>query len=110
MREAPSITIIKELIKRGATIKVYDPKAEEQAKDYYLADMKNIIYCDDKYNCVRDTDGMILVTEWDEFKEADLEYVGTLMKHKIIFDGRNIYTKERLLQNKYEYYQIGVGE
>jgi len=53
---------------------------------------------------------MILVTEWDEFKEADLEYVGTLMKHKIIFDGRNIYTKERLLQNKYEYYQIGVGE
>ncbi len=71
MREAPSITLINELTKRGATVRAYDPKAENEAKTCYLKDNKNIMYVASKYDALNEADAMILVTEWKEFRSPD---------------------------------------
>jgi UDPglucose 6-dehydrogenase len=108
MREAPAIYIIKDLVKRGATINAYDPKAMEEAKHFYLKDIKNISYFDSKYACVNDADGMLLLTEWKEFRSPDFEELKNKMKQPVIFDGRNQYGSLDLEEKGFEYYQIGV--
>ena len=68
MREAPSIHTIKELVKRGAKIKAYDPKAIDQAKEHYLKGIENITYVASKYDVLKDSVALILLTEWKEFR------------------------------------------
>jgi len=109
MREASSITIIKDLVSRGAKIKAYDPKAVHQAKNFYLKDVPNIEYVKRKYDALDDADAMILVTEWKEFRSPDFEEMKLRLKNPIIFDGRNQYKREKLKELGFEYYQIGVG-
>lgn len=108
MREAPAITIINELIKRGARIKAYDPKATNEAKEIYLKDLKNISYFDSKYDAIKDVDAMIMITEWKEFRSPDFYEMKKLMNKTIIFDGRNQYDKEAINEIGFEYHQIGV--
>ena len=108
MREASSITIIKDLISKGAKIKAYDPKALEQARDFYLKDIEGIEYSKRKYDALDDSDAMILVTEWKEFRSPDFEEIKLRLKNPIIFDGRNQYDKKRLNDYGFEYHQIGV--
>jgi UDPglucose 6-dehydrogenase len=108
MREASSITIIKDLVSKGAKIKAYDPKALEQARDFYLKDIKDIEYSKRKYDALDDADAMILVTEWKEFRSPDFEEIKLRLKNPIIFDGRNQYDKNRLNECGFEYHQIGV--
>ena len=67
MREAPSIYVIKDLVNRGAKIKAYDPKSINEAKQYYLKGVENITYVDSKYDVVKDSDALILLTEWKEY-------------------------------------------
>lgn len=110
MREAASVTIINELTKRGAKIKAYDPKAEEEAKNYYLKENKNVTYYDSKYTVLNEANAMILITEWKEFRAPDFEEMKKRLKQTIIFDGRNQYSTFDLEQNGFEYYQIGVGK
>ena len=107
MREAPSIYVIKELVKRGAMIKTYDPKAFNEAKEYYLKGVKNIEYLDSKYDVLINSDALILLTEWKEFRSPDFDKVKSLLKSPIIFDGRNQYNSFNLEEKGYEYYQIG---
>lgn len=109
MREAASITIIEELTKRGAKIKAFDPKATEQAKNCYLKGVCNIDYCSSKYAAIIDTDALILVTEWKEFKVPDFMEIKKRLKTPIIFDGRNQYSAKKMAEFGIEYYQIGVG-
>ncbi len=106
MREAPSIFIIKELINRGAKIKAYDPKAMSKSKKKYLKSAE-INYVKDKYDAIKNTDGLILLTEWKEFRSPDFDLLKKEMKQAIIFDGRNQYRTFELEKNKFEYYQIG---
>jgi len=108
MREASSITIIKELVSRGAKIKAYDPKAIHEAKECYLKDIPNISYMDNKYDTLNDSDAMILITEWKEFRSPDFHEMTNRLKQKIIFDGRNQYNKEKLAELGFEYIQIGA--
>ncbi len=108
MREAPSLTIVDELTKRGAKIKAYDPKAMEEAKSYWLKDIKNIEYFNNKYDTLNGSDAMILVTEWKEFRSPDFYEMKKRLASPIIFDGRNQYNKERLEEMGFEYYQVGV--
>ncbi|BCD60532.1 MULTISPECIES: UDP-glucose/GDP-mannose dehydrogenase family protein [unclassified Nitratiruptor] len=108
MREAPSITIVKELTSRGAKIKAYDPKAMEEAKNFWLKDVSNIEYCDNKYDALNDADAMILVTEWKEFRSPDFIEMQKRLKNPLIFDGRNQYNKEKLKEYGFEYHQVGV--
>lgn len=109
-REASSITIIRELTKHGAEIKAYDPRAMNAAKEYYLKDLKNVEYADSKYAALSGAAALLLVTEWKEFRSPDFDEMASRLKNKIIFDGRNQYSKEKLNEIGFEYYQIGVGE
>ena len=107
MREAPSIYIVKELVKRGAKVKAYDPKAIDGAKEYYLKDVQNITYCASKYEVLQDADALILLTEWKEFRSPDFVEIKKQLKNPIIFDGRNQYNAFNLEDQGFEYYQIG---
>ena len=107
MREAPSIYVIKELVKRGAKIKAYDPKAIDEAKEHYLKGVKNIEYLDSKYDVLIDSDALVLLTDWKEFRIPDFEKMKTQLKTPIIFDGRNQYNVFNLEEKGIEYYQIG---
>ena len=107
MREAPSIYIISELVKRGAKVQAYDPKATEEAQHFYLKDMEGITYYNSKYETLTNADAMLLLTEWKEFRAPDFEELKKQMKEPIIFDGRNQYSDVRMKQRGFEYYQIG---
>ncbi len=107
MREAPAIYIIKELVKRGAKIKAYDPKAVKEAKQHYLKGIQNITYLKSKYDVLKDSDSLILLTEWKEFRSPDFEKIKALLKKPVIFDGRNQYITCDLENKGYEYYRIG---
>ena len=107
MREAPAIYIVKELEKRGAKVKAYDPKAIEESKEFYLKDAKNITYCTSKYEVLQDADALILLTEWKEFRSPDFEEIKQQLKNPIIFDGRNQYNAFNLEEKGFEYFQIG---
>jgi len=107
MREAPAIYIAKELVKRGASIKAYDPKAMHEAASYYLKDTPNISYFNSKYETLADANAMILLTEWKEFRSPDFEELKMKLIDPIIFDGRNQYSHLRLEDKGFEYYQIG---
>ena len=108
MREAPSIVLINELTKRGAIIRAYDPKAENEAKECYLKDNKNIRYVTSKYDALNGVDAVILVTEWKEFRSPDFLEMAKRVKGRIIFDGRNQYKEKNLRNFGFEYHQIGV--
>ena len=107
MRQAPAIYIIKELVKRGAHIKAYDPKAIPEAKNQYLKDVKNISYVDSKYDALKESDALVLLTEWKEFRSPDFSRIKLLLKNPIIFDGRNQYNTNDLKEIGIKYYQIG---
>jgi len=104
VRSAPSITIISELLKRGAKVKAYDPKAVETFKAAVSSD--DIEYVKSKYDVLDDSNALILITEWKEFRSLDLDELAKRLKQKIIFDGRNIYPK-RIEDEGFELYQIG---
>lgn len=110
MREAASITIIKELVKRNASIKAYDPKATEQAKGFYLKGVPNIEYCSSKYDAVSKADALLLITEWKEFRSPDFDEIKKRLANPVIFDGRNQYNMKKLQKDGFEIYQIGVGK
>ena len=107
MREAPAIYVIKELVNRGAKIKAYDPKAVNEAKAHYLKGIQNITYVTSKYDVLKDSDALVLLTEWKEFRSPDFEEMKTQLKTPVIFDGRNQYNTFNLEEKGFEYYQIG---
>lgn len=104
MREAPSLTIIQKLKENGAEIVAYDPVAMDECKRR----IGNIInYASDPYEAIQEADALLLVTEWSEFRIPDFEKMKTLMKEKIIFDGRNIYEPNEVKSAGFIYYGIG---
>jgi UDPglucose 6-dehydrogenase len=104
MREAPALRIIEELLIEGVKIRAYDPVAMKEAKRT-LGD--SIEFCEDKYEALIDTDGLIVVTEWPEFRVLNYRVLEKLMHEKVIFDGRNIYEPEELIEHGFTYYSIG---
>jgi UDPglucose 6-dehydrogenase len=107
MREAPAIYVVKELVKRGAKIKAYDPKAISEAKEHYLKDIVNINYFESKYDVLKDSNALILLTEWKEFRSPDFDEIKSQLINPIIFDGRNQYNAFKLEEKGFEYFQIG---
>ena len=107
MREAPSLTIVPELINKGASIAAFDPESMEEAvwrlKDYE----KDIVYCANEYDVMKGADALVLITEWNQFRRLDLAKVKELMEGNYFFDLRNIYIKEEVEEIGLEY--IGVG-
>jgi UDPglucose 6-dehydrogenase len=107
MREAPAIYVIKELVSRGAKIKAYDPKAIDEAKEHYLKGVQNITYVTSKYDVLKDSDALVLLTEWKEFHSPNFEEIKTQLNTPVIFDGRNQYIAYDLESKGLEYYIIG---
>tara|TARA_B100000242_G_scaffold291345_1_gene264481 strand:- start:903 stop:2237 length:1335 start_codon:yes stop_codon:yes gene_type:complete len=106
MREAPSIYVIKDLIKKGAKINAYDPKATPEAKNIYLKNF-GVKYFETKYDAINGSNAIIILTEWKEFRCPDFDKMKDRLKHNIIFDGRNIYNDFDLKSKGWEYHQIG---
>ena len=107
MREAPAIYVIKELVKRGAKIKAFDPKALNEAKEQYLKDVQNVEYVTSKYEVLNNADALVILTEWKEFRSPDFEEMKLQLKNPVIFDGRNQYNAFNLEEKGFEYIQIG---
>jgi len=107
MREAPAIYIIKELVKRGAKVHAYDPKAIDEARHFYLKDVEGITYFNSKYETLAGSDAMILLTEWKEFRAPDFHEIKKQLNQPVIFDGRNQYNEDILNGLGIQYHQIG---
>lgn len=106
MREAPAITIISELDKLGAKVRAYDPKAMEEAK-WRLEHVKNLRYCANEYDTVEGADALVIVTEWNQFRNLDLDKIRNTMQDNYFFDLRNIYEPKRLKELGFKYFSVG---
>jgi UDPglucose 6-dehydrogenase len=104
MREAPSLTIIKELTERGATICAYDPEATNATKRI-IGDQ--IEYSKRHYDALEGADALIIATEWNKFREPDFGFMREVLKNPVIFDGRNLYELDSMRHHKFTYYSIG---
>ena len=109
VREASSAVMIRELVSRGATVKAYDPVAMETITHEIDANWigHQVLLCDHQYDAVKDTNALILATEWNLFRQPDFKAMERVMKHKAIFDGRNQYDPKRLREQGWEY--VGIG-
>ncbi len=105
MREAPAVVIAKALVAAGATVTAFDPEAMQESRDHYLGD--SISYAERPMDALDGADGLLLVTEWNEFRRPDFEAIKSRLKEPVIFDGRNIYTRERVEEHGFSYYCIG---
>ena len=106
MREAPSITIIKELLDAGAKINAYDPKSMDIAKEFYFKDL-DINYCNNKYEAIEGADVLVIVTEWKEFRSPDFKKIKSNLSKNIIFDGRNQFKNSLMEKMGIKYYAVG---
>lgn len=103
MREAPSVTIIDSLQKDGAIVKAFDPAAMEEARKILPA----VIYCHDTYEVAKDSDALIFLTEWNQFRSLDLDKIKNLMKTPVIIDLRNIYDPKKMREKGFKYTCVG---
>jgi UDPglucose 6-dehydrogenase len=104
MRDAPSIAIIKSLVAAGAAISAYDPEAMEDAKVIFG---NTVQLCPNNYACLEGADALLLVTEWQAFRNPNFERMKAMMRQPVIFDGRNIYDPPQLRQLGFTYQGIG---
>lgn len=105
MRNAPAVDIIHALQHEGARIKAYDPQAVPHARKI----LKKVTYCPNPYLLAKGCDCLLVLTEWEEFKKLDFKKIKRLMRHPILFDGRNVYHDRSLEELGFEYYGIGRG-
>ena len=108
MREASALTLVADLTSAGARIVAYDPKAMDEARLHYLKGNSLVTYAESKYDALKGADALVLVTEWKEFRSPDFEEMAKLLKGKILFDGRNQYSRDRLAPLGFEYHPIGL--
>lgn len=103
MREAPSIPIINGMIKEGARIKAFDPVAMHEARQV----LPDIEYCDDTYQVAENSDALIFITEWNQFRSLDLEKIKGLLKEPVVIDLRNIYEPKKMRNFGFKYFCVG---
>jgi UDPglucose 6-dehydrogenase len=103
VREAPSLVIVRELQRRGARVQAYDPAAMEQAQRL----LPDVDYRADAYSAAEGADAVVLITEWNQFRNLDLEKIKGLMRRPILVDLRNVYEPERVRTLGFEYYGVG---
>ncbi|HZJ56825.1 MAG TPA: UDP-glucose/GDP-mannose dehydrogenase family protein [Clostridia bacterium] len=109
MREAPSITILNELAKKGADFRVYDPIAYKEAK-WRLKNLEDrVTYCQNEYEAMEGSDALIIITEWNQFRNLNLKRVKELLKEPYFFDFRNIYRRDTLESQGFFYTGMGQG-
>ena len=108
MREAPSRTLMEALWQAGAKVKAFDPVAMDETQGIYN-DCENLQLCDDKYSVLNDCDALVICTEWQQFRAPDFDEIALRLNNKVIIDGRNLYSPQRLEKDGWTYYAIGRG-
>ncbi len=103
LREAPALDMARDLLKKGAAIRVYDPVAMDLATEV----LDGVTYCPDVFDAVKDADVTVFATEWNEFRDLDLVKVKKLMKSPVIVDCRNIYEPPRMKEHGFTYHSVG---
>ncbi|MEE9610924.1 MAG: UDP binding domain-containing protein, partial [Desulfatiglandales bacterium] len=103
IRDAPALYIIERVLKEGASVKAFDPAAMEEAKKV----QKGIKYCKDAYETMDGSDGVLLITEWNQFRNLDLERVKGLLKTPVFIDMRNVYETEKMSQMGFTHVTVG---
>ncbi len=106
IREAPSLRLVPLLLAEGVRLRLYDPKAMENFKKVF-PESEKVRYFDDPYSALEGAHALVILTEWDEFKRADLSKIRELLLTPMLFDGRNIYEPEDVLNSGLEYYCVG---
>lgn len=104
IREAPALEIIESLLQSGATVSVFDPEAMKNVQQLMG---KKVDYAENMYAALNNADGLIIATEWSEFRTPDFDQMKSCLKKKVIFDGRNLFEKELMIQEGFEYVSIG---
>ncbi len=110
MREAPSVVIIRELLRRGAEVTAYDPKAVRAAQEHYFPGVNGLHFAHNKYDALNGASSLLLVTEWKEFRSPDFDEIRQRLLSPVLFDGRNQYNPEKLIQFGFEYFGIGYAQ
>ena len=104
MREAPSVPLVKGLLAAGATVSAYDPQAMKVARSHFGS---KINYAESSYAALTGADALVIVTEWNEFREPDFARIRKLLRNPVIFDGRNLYSPAHIRGQGFTYYSIG---
>jgi len=103
VRFAPSISLVQALLREGATIRAYDPKAMEKAK----AELPDIEYCQDPYEAAEGADAILIVTEWDQFRDLDWHRLKDTVEQALIVDGRNMFNPDEVSRHGFRYVSVG---
>ena len=103
MREAPSLTILKEMMKEGAMVKAYDPAAMEETTKL----LPGLIVCKDTYDVADEADGLVIMTEWNQFRNLDFDRLKKSMRHPLLLDLRNVYDSERVVGMGFHHVSVG---
>ncbi|MBK6641140.1 MAG: UDP-glucose/GDP-mannose dehydrogenase family protein [Bacteroidetes bacterium] len=104
IREAPALFIIDQLLKDGAIVSAFDPEAMNNVKKV-VGD--KITYCDDAYSTIKDADALLIATEWSVFRTPEFDKMASIMKNKVIFDGRNLYDPVKMKEHGFYYNSMG---
>ena len=108
MRDAPSLTIIRELVAAGAKVQVFDPVAMENAKVLLKDFSKNITFCQNEQEAAHQADAIALLTEWKQFRLINFDPILKTLNKKVLFDGRNQYKAEEMVEKGFKYFGIGA--
>lgn len=103
LRDSPAMMIAEHLMKEGCTVRAYDPEGQKEA----LATLKDLVGCQDAYDAAKGADALVLVTEWNQFRNLDFGQLKGLLRHPIMIDLRNVYDPERVAS--YGFYYVSVG-
>ena len=104
MRDAPSLSILPPLIEKGAILRVHDPQGMEQAKSLLP---EKVTYCDHVYETFLGADAVVLMTEWNQYRDLDLDRVKKLMNGNVFIDLRNVYEREIIVKHGFKYFCVG---
>ncbi len=107
MRDSPSLDIIPSLVKSNCKLRVFDPEGMLEAKKNFLKYDSKITWCKNAYEASENSDALVILTEWNQFRALDLNKLKKLMKRQIIIDLRNIYNPREIKENGFEYHSIG---
>lgn len=108
MRAAPSLLILTELAKLGAKLKIFDPEGRKEGVWRLEHIQENIEFCDNEYDACENTDGLVLITEWHQFRNMDLDRLRGIMKGNYFFDLRNVYERDLVEDKGFRYFGVGV--
>ena len=108
MRAAPSLVILSELVKLGAKLKIFDPEGRKEGSWRLEHIQESIEFCDNEYDACENTDGLVLLTEWHQFRNMDLERLRGIMTDNYFFDLRNVYDRQLVEEKGFRYFGVGV--